>query len=256
MTDTKLAVSWGDVLLLAAVAIVGSGICALSAVVVGYFMAPGVPKEAALSDSLGVPRLEQRVVTAREDRGFLLAQRREVGMQRARDAAALRMNDDDLRSLGPPAPRTRSAVRDSLERARVALARSRRADSLMALALDSMMARADDSVAVRASALEQVKAAVDAQLRRAQIWHAAAKILWTALGAIAGVGFLVLLIQHALRPRPGDTSPSRAAYVVVPAVLLIALVFMHQVGGPMLTVSVASVVATLFLIWTLTRVVR
>jgi len=86
MSDAKLAVSWGDVLLLAAVAVVGSGICALSAVVVGFIMAPAAPKESALGDAMHVPQLEQRLATAREDRGFILAQRRELAMQRSRNA--------------------------------------------------------------------------------------------------------------------------------------------------------------------------
>jgi hypothetical protein len=256
MSDTKLAVSWGDVLLLAAVAVVGSGICALSAAVVAFLMTPAAPKESALGDAMHVPQLEQRLATAREDRGFILAQRRELAMQRSRSAAAQRMNEDDIRALGPQAPREKNVVRDSLVRAGVVLARARRADSLMALSLDAMKSSADDSVAVRERAFEIAKDSVEAQLRMAQMQHAGWKILWTALGAILGVGILLLSIHQAMKPRNGEPAKPRARFVIGPALLIIALVFMHQVGGAMFTLGVVSAAATLFLLFTLTRVTR
>jgi len=162
------------------------------------------------------------------------------------------MNEDDLRALGPQAPDAKRVVRDSLVRAGVGLARARRSDSLMALSLDAMKASADDSVAARERAFEIAKDSVAARLRTAQMQHAGWKILLTTLGAIVGVGVLLLLIHAAMRQPAGEPAKPRARFVIGPALLIIALVFMHQVGGAMFTLGVVSAVAMLFLVLTLT----
>jgi len=258
MPESKVAVSWGDVLLIVTVAALGGGVCALSATLVDYVMARQAPTELAMQDTLHIGQLEQQLATARDDRAFVLAQRRDVAMRRVRNDAAQRMNqaalpllplaaDSGARATPPP----RTPARDSA----TALARAQQADSIIAISLDAAMLKADSAVVRLTDSLTVAKRAVALRLRLAQMRYAAKRAGFTMLAALLGIGVITLVIRGAMYGG-GEAWQLRRKLVLTPALLLIALVLVSQMGGVLLTIGVASAAVAVYLAWALVRAAR
>lgn len=256
MSNAKLALTRADVLLIAATVAVGSVICALSAEVVDYLTAPNAPKEIALKDSFQIPRLEQELSTARERRASGLARLRELEMQRIADNAGLQMARSDLAALPGKVRGARQRTQDSLVKSIATLTRAVAGNAIMASGYEAMTRVADSAVAVRARAFAIASDSVDSRMRAAKIKHALARAGLNAVGVIVAIGFILGGVAIAIRlgnRRVGGVQPK---LVVTTALILIALVFLQQQGGTLLTIGVATGITALLVLWKLAHVPR
>jgi hypothetical protein len=248
MSNTKLAFTWADLLLVLVLSTIGAGVCALSARVAEKAMAPRAPREAAFQDSAGVLRLEQALSVAGDERNAIAAQLRELGFRQMRDSVALVLADSDvvmLQAAKPPA--SRGAI-DSLGRERTRLRRSLRVDAALAVRLRAAAARMGDSVASSRRAVATARKDGGRSYRAAQRRFALERTGWTAGVALAGTSLLLGITAFALRPRPGRTRPVRRGRVIGISAGITTLFLAHQVLGAPLTLLMGALIALILLL--------
>ncbi|HEX8273681.1 MAG TPA: hypothetical protein VF615_13680 [Longimicrobiaceae bacterium] len=243
MSESKLALTWADLLLILVLSTIGSGVCALSAHVAERAMAPRAPKEAAFHQSARVPHLEQALSAAGDERNGIAAQVRELRFRQMRDSVGLVLADSDLvtqKSAEPPVSR---AVLDSLSRERTRLQRSLRMDAMLAVQLRAAAARMSDSVASSRRALNAARKDAGKRYRAAQRRFALERAGWTAGGVVAASAMLLAITAFSLRPRPNHTPLVRRGRDIGISAAFIALFVCQQLLGAPLTLLLGAVIA-------------
>jgi hypothetical protein len=248
MSDTKHALTWADILLILVLSTVGAGVCVLAVRTTGKAMAGRAPGEAAFQDSAGVPRLEQALSEAGDERSAVATRLRELRFRQMRDSAGLALADADLvtlRTATPPAPRVAT---DSLVRERTRLHRSLRTDAALAVRLRAAATAIGDTMIVRRRAVADARRSAAERFRGARRRFALERAGWTAAGATTAAALLLATAAFLLRPRPGRTALVRRGRAIGISAVLIALSLAHQLLGAPLTILLGALAALLALL--------
>lgn len=243
MSNSKLAFTWADLLLILVLSTIGAGVCALSARVTERAMAPRAPKEAAFQDSAHVPRLEQALSAAGDERNAVAAQLRELRFRQMRDSVALVLADSDLVTLRSAKPPTSRTVLDSLDRERTRLQRALRTDATLAVRLRAAATGMGDSVASNRQAVAVARRDAGKRYREAQRDFALERAGWTAAGTIVASALLLGITAIALRTRSGHTRLVRRGRDIGISAALIALFLAQQLLGAPLMLLLGAVIA-------------
>ncbi|HEV7587257.1 MAG TPA: hypothetical protein VGO40_03925 [Longimicrobium sp.] len=248
MSNTKLAVTWADLLLLAILCTIGAGVCALSARVAGAAMDDRVPKEAAFLDSAGLPRLELALAAAGEERMALHAQLRELRLRQLRDSSALALVDEDAAVIGTARQPVPPGAADSLARERARVLRSLRTDSALAVRLRAEEAHAGDTVTARHRTVSATRKHAGDRYGAARRHFTEERTLWTAGGALAAVTLLMVATAWGLRRRTSAGSPVHATRVIVTASATTVVILVYQLLGAPFTLLLAALAALIALL--------
>ncbi len=226
MSQTKLAYSWADLLLVAVLSTLGAGICALAGHAARTAMIEDRPEAAAYQDSAGVERLERARAEAGDEHAALRAHYRETRLRLLRDSVMLGLLAETAPPTNPP-----SAAGAEAERAR--LRRSLRADSALGPRLAAAAEDVADTMAARHRALAAARKSADERYGEARAAFARRIAGWTVAGAALGVA-LLLAVSGLLLPRAADGEPGvHRALVLRTAAGVIALSLVYQLlGGP------------------------
>ncbi|MGH2709427.1 MAG: hypothetical protein ACRDJK_14195, partial [Actinomycetota bacterium] len=177
MPDSKIAVSWADLLLITLISGLGAGAWLAAGAAVQRWTAEGAPSERAQADSLGVHRLERALEVAEGNRSFADERARELRLDRMRHETALRLA---LAQRSPAAAgRPVKAPGDSTAAEVERLERSLQADSVLVLLLEQQVQRQDSVAVARRDALEQARGEAGRRYRARSAAFGLQRTAWT-----------------------------------------------------------------------------